>query len=203
MVSTEKKFIFIHIPKTGGNSIQRMLLPYADDRLSVENPNQDGVQRFGIVNQYGLQKHATLVEYRAKLPRPLFDSCFIFSCIRNPWERAISYYFSPHRGNVSWDRCQFVECLKEMRPVSDYLGGVTASNIQRLDGIDFVIRFENLDPDFERLCEILNIKRKMLPRINASNRAPYEAYYDAELIKKVESLFSEEILLGGYTFGDG
>src|SRR3954453_18407866 len=44
MISRTKSFIFVNIPKTAGNSLQGALLPYADDRVSL-NPErlQDGV----------------------------------------------------------------------------------------------------------------------------------------------------------------
>lgn len=33
MISRQFKFIFVHIPKTGGNSVSRALLPYTESLL--------------------------------------------------------------------------------------------------------------------------------------------------------------------------
>lgn len=50
MISTEKNFIFIHVPKTAGNSLQDALRPFADDDFVIAHASQDGVERFGLKN---------------------------------------------------------------------------------------------------------------------------------------------------------
>src|SRR5690606_13135991 len=98
VLSDQKKFLFIHLPKTGGNSIQTLLKAYSEDKIVCLNALQDGVERFEIRNEYpSLHKHSSLSDYKRELPETTFLNLFKFSTIRNPWDRAISHYFSPHR----------------------------------------------------------------------------------------------------------
>ena len=200
MISTLKKFIFIHIPKTGGNAIQKALLPFADDLLTTDNPNQDGIHRFGVSNIYGLKKHATLTEYKTALDAKLFSSFFKFSCIRNPWERAISYYFSPHRGEVSWDKGRFLEVVNEMQPVSHFVKTAGSDETTLDSDIDYLIRFAQLEQDFVAVCRLMNIDAPALPSLNISSRNHYTNYYDTELREFIAKKFHDEIVFGDYSF---
>jgi hypothetical protein len=99
MISSRFKFIYIHIPKTGGNSIQAALEPYADDRL-VFRPSignvvaEDGEQGLDVFNEsLGFQrrehKHASLKDYYDVLGDEI-NSYFVFTSVRNPWDRTVS-----------------------------------------------------------------------------------------------------------------
>jgi hypothetical protein len=46
MISFQKRFLFVHIPKTAGNSIQSVLRDYSEDELVALLSEQDGVERF-------------------------------------------------------------------------------------------------------------------------------------------------------------
>ena len=74
--SDKYKCLFVHIPKTGGTSIESVFGWYSGHR--------------------GEQDHRTILEYR-KLLGTNFDTYFSFSIVRNPWDRAVSYYLDVKR----------------------------------------------------------------------------------------------------------
>ncbi len=86
MISLKGNFLFVHIPKTGGNSIQDVLMPLADDEKVRKGPLQDGIERFGLINRLtNTTKHSTLSEYKAALPAETYAALYKFCCVRNPW----------------------------------------------------------------------------------------------------------------------
>ena len=107
MFSTDYNFLFIHVPKTGGNSIHTVLLPFSDDHMISLNSHQDCIQRFQIRSpNLSIHKHSTLSEYRSQLLTEQFESLSEISCIRNPWDRCVSYFFftsSWHCGLLAGD----------------------------------------------------------------------------------------------------
>src|ERR1043166_2731814 len=73
MISFQKRFLFVHIHKTAGNSIQSILRRYSEDEIITPRAHQDGVERFGVRNpKYPIKKHSTLAEYRAALGEERF-----------------------------------------------------------------------------------------------------------------------------------
>lgn len=204
MRSLEYRFLFVHIPKTGGNSIQNILRHYSDDEVAALAPHQDGVERFEVrSSRHQTHKHSTLAEYRREYGPDLFGSLFKFACVRNPWDRAVSYYFSPHRGRVDFHPRDFCAFIETIQPVAFYL---TLEEEQpprlapALRNIDFLLRFETLQSDFARLCEQLGISVQTLPVRNKSSRGPYRDYYDADSRRLVASRFAEEIEVLGYRY---
>ncbi|HIB85004.1 MAG TPA: hypothetical protein EYO59_10545, partial [Chromatiaceae bacterium] len=112
MISIKHKFLFVHIPKTGGNSIQQVLKDFSEDDIVCVNHIQDGVERFEVRNsKYNITKHSTYSDYSSIIEPDIFSQLFKVATIRNPWDRAISFYFSPHRGDVTWDRASFSQFL--------------------------------------------------------------------------------------------
>ena len=201
MISTEKQFLFIHVPKTGGNSIQNVLKKYSEDDVVILADHQDGVERFELRNKnYKITKHSTILDYKNAIDPEKFQNLFKFATLRNPWERAISYYFSPHRNAKKWNRKKFIELVKNMPTLRSYLHEDHSKEQPIQQQIDFLIRFESLSADFKTICEQLNINHKELPVVNASIRSHYSTYYDKELIKMIKNKYSEEIEIGSYKF---
>lgn len=201
MLSSSHRFIFIHVPKTGGNSIQSVLLPFADEQVVLKNPQQDGVDRFELQNiKYGFSKHATLQDYCQHIEYSTLSKLQIFCCVRNPWERMISYFFSPHRGVKRWSREEFIGMLKnEASDLKDYLTQDIFDE-EKMPGIQY-LQFEKLASEFELLCAKLGIPYSPLPHRNRSNHRTYQGYYDRQLIELVRLKSKFEIDKFGYQFG--
>lgn len=200
MLALARRFLFVHIPKTGGNSIQNILRDYSEDEIVCREPHQDGVERFELNNPtYGFSKHSPLSEYRAKLPPETYRGLFKFACVRNPWERAVSFYFSPHRQVTAFTREAFAEFLATVPPMTHHLRETPdqpATGI--LANFDYLMRFETLQRDFDVICENLGLPRQTLPTRNKSSRGDVEDYYDAGTIELVRKLFADDIALFGY-----
>lgn len=215
MISTSKKFLFIHVPKTGGNSIQNIIREYSSDQIVCVDPCQDGSERFELRNaNYPLTKHSSLREYADVIEPELFSRLFKFATVRNPWEMLISFYFSPNRGVCEWNRGAFKKLIKKTKVLRDYISVSRVASSGRsfffgpkktaagglTDDIDFLIRFERLNADFAEVCKKLGLPMRPLPKRNQSVHLHYSRYYDEELISLVARKFHEEIAWGGYRF---
>jgi len=200
MISFQKCFLFVHIPKTAGNSIQSVLRDYSEDQLVALRKEQDGIERFGLRNpKYKIRKHSTLREYRQALSDEQFHNLYKFTCVRNPWDRMVSYYFTPTQNPETWNREKFRGIISKAVSVADYLR-LDEGEEDPFANVDSIMRFENLADDFRTVCGRLDISPPTLPQYNRSNRQHYSKYYDDELREFVRSRFAAEIERFDYTF---
>lgn len=201
MLSTSHAFLFIHVPKTGGNALQKALLPFSDDKMALIAPHHDGVDRFEVRSPVlDIHKHSTLQDYRRQLSPEVFKRLTKVTCVRNPWDRCVSFFFSPHRGPVSWSEAAFEAFVRtKVAPHSAYLA-LDGCPGDPFNNVDRVLRFEQLHEDFPALCHQLGIACPELPRLNVSVRDAYQTYYPTQtLIDLVAEKFAPEIARFGYT----
>lgn len=197
--------LFIHIPKTAGNSI---------------------MQAFGV----GWEDHMDLARYREKLGPEALDAAFTFTIVRNPWDRILSEYNFQVKKKQRPDTVRLFLARPDGRDRSfaewvDYAlghpgdhhpkewGGKTSPGIHRLspqvdwislDGriaVDFVGRMESLQQDFETVRRRLGLPVKRLPRRNWKLHWHYSRYYDEATRRRVEAYYEKDIAAFGYTFG--
>jgi hypothetical protein len=199
MISFQKRFLFVHIPKTAGNSIQSVLQQYSEDQIVRTRARQDGVERFGVTNPiYPLKKHSTLADYRAALNDEQFHGLYKFTCVRNPWDRLVSYYFGTGERPVKWDPDAFAGMVTNVTSAADYLR--LGKEADPFKNVNRILRFENLAEDFRSVCHELNISPASLPAINRSSHGDYAKYYDDQLRVLVAQKFASEIERFGYAF---
>jgi hypothetical protein len=203
MISFQKQFLFVHIPKTAGNSIQSVLREYSEDQIVALRAQQDGIERFGLHNpKYKIRKHSTLAEYRAALGEGRFRDLYKFTCVRNPWDRMVSLYFTPTQNTTAWDRKKFRKIILKALSAADYLR-LNKGEEDPFANIDYIMRFENLADNFRVVCQRLDIPATSLPQYNRSNREHYSKYYDEELRELVRTRFAADIERLGYSFEEG
>ncbi len=196
MLSSKYKFIFLHVPKTGGNSVQTRLLPLSEDR-QITNISQDGVHRFGIAGPVTPRKHAVLAEYADILGANLKSFATIIS-YRPPFERMVSLFFSGHRWKQSepiWNHDKFIDLVRETPTTADFLR-VGGQIIQP----DFVLRFRHLQADFLSLTKALSLPLTdtALPIRNPSAATPEmmkAVLSDSDLRDVVDEIMSEDLEL--------
>jgi len=201
MILENQKFIYLHVQKTGGNSISVALLPFSSDRKKIKK-HQDGIDRFGIEGDVTPRKHAWLQDYQDKLGSRL-DEYDVVTSVRDPLDRAISMYFSPHRWyrreksdwvkvEPFWCFDRFSGIVSEMYRIVDFL---QIGNTTRTP--DHLIKFETIQKDFDSLINRyqLPIENSILPHVNksaASSTIRDEAYHDRKVRDLVKERFKED-----------
>ena len=204
MISHTHKFIFIHIPKCGGTSIERAFKIDAGkfDPNILTGRSQDTTWSTtgpGSLYHDWLQ-HTTLKEMQVNFKINTKDF-FTFTCVRNPWDRLVSSFFYEQRFNSKLTSFKnFIKkptyannqhSLSQYEYVIDY---------KDRPGVDFIMRLETLQKDFDIACDKIGIARKELPHINKSKHKHYTEYYDEETREIVAEKYAKDIEYFGYEF---
>jgi hypothetical protein len=96
IISLGRKYIFVHAPKTAGTSMALALEARAmkDDIMLGDTPKAvKRCKRLRDVKTAGrLWKHSTLADVDGLVTPAQMDDAFIFTLVRNPWDRMVSYY---------------------------------------------------------------------------------------------------------------
>lgn len=221
MISKKHKFIFCHIPKTAGNSIHNVLVDYSECYLK---PNANGekfrednyIDDFGVKYSFGdigTVKHSNFKAYYRSWDESIYgsiDDYLKFSVVRNPWDRAISLYFyilhirsSPRKKRSSSreksiDKEKFKKIIGKFRQSQfDFINVPSQGGVKA----DVILKFENLQADFNSLCSKIGIPSKELPAVNVGKHKHYTKYYDDEMNEFILNKYAEDISYFNYEFG--
>jgi hypothetical protein len=223
VISHKYKFIFIHLGKTGGDSVTQALADFCDpSRRDVVKENQTLHKNF--------HKHAKAWEIQKGFEelRWNYQRYFKFFVIRNPYEILHSdYYFHKYAGEKYYpesppepgikDYDWFFKCHKTKdMTFSDYVKNVYGHwdkgfianwgmDFNKKLIVDYICRNENLDQDFSYVCGKVGLPNIQLPKANTTQellskkRPSPKEDFTPELIEFVEKTFSEEIKRYGYS----
>jgi len=214
IISHARRYVFVHIPKTGGTALALALeaRAAADDLLIGDTPKArrrrgrlDGLAAAGR-----LWKHSTLSDIIGILNPAELQGYFVFTMVRNPWDRMVSYYFwlrsqsFAHPAVVLAKGCSFSEFLNAPQTQASIAAAPYGSYVRLPDGsarCDLFIRLEHFAQDIAPLEAHLGFALPPLARVNASKRSPdWRGYYSAADADRVAALCAADIARFGYGF---
>ena len=198
----DKNLLFLHVPKTGGGSISRVL---RRQKNAIILPVSNMSEAVPCTQQL-----------QSKLSKPI-SSYSTVAFVRNPWDWTVSGYLHVTRHNPAFEHPpSFREFLsgawrdasilqypqKFTSPVAyvayhtqitpwEHLGG----NQDNLS-MDRICKFETLESDARSVLEI----NETLPHVNKSTRVHYSSYFDDETREWVADRHAMMIERFGYRF---
>ena len=166
-VSDSRKVVFVHIQKTGGITVDRLLNERIPDLRLIG-------ARHGFAS-LGMDELDDWDEY------------FKFAFVRNPWDRLVSWYSMvttmPRDGNELWryvhdNSSTFEEFIYNCTDEVEIKDGVHYSfAYNQLDYVtddhgnllvDFIGRLENFDKDIQEVFRRIGFELEAVPRKNCS-----------------------------------
>ncbi len=214
MICHERKFIFIHIPKTAGHSIDTLFTSHkmVGEALWHYSASE-------LIDHLGLES---------------FSQFYKFTVVRNPWDRIVSEYIwqgsnfktqiQTPWGNKEISFKDFVKSIKDFpsdhRFVKDskdlhfyyppkeikngHLSDQYSFIVDKSSNIvvDKIIRYENLQTEFDATLKEIGISQKTLPHMNKTKHKHYTEYYDDETRGLIAEKYAKDIEYFGYEFGD-
>ena len=196
MISDKHRCIFIHVPKTAGESIETALM--GRPNWEKDDPNYSSLN-LPEDSKIGEDKHYTIAQWKDHM---CFDGYFKFSFVRNPWDSAYSFY--QYRKKRDQFNHSFTDWVKLINPRfwKDFLSPLKYILLDGKEGVDFIGRFEDIEADWDYVCYRLNIDLE-LPHVNKSvNKLDYLNHYDDASRDIVYKHLKEDIEYFNYSFGE-
>jgi hypothetical protein len=206
-VSDQYRLLFVHVQKTGGNTVRALLNNALPD---ARNPR-------GVV-----PKHAHLGGILKA--EPALADYFVFGFVRNPWSRMVSWWsmIQDLKTNADQGNPGALERMRTnrfMRVVAttyetfddfvlrgtDDLPRLGTAQVRYLSTphrrADFIGRTESLAADVATVFGRLGLPLGEMRRANASTpRGPYQDFYNDLTRRKVGDVFAEDVEAFGYRF---
>lgn len=167
------KVIWLKTPKAAGTSIRKVL-----------------IKRLG-------QPKKSLSEWEGEFSDESLADYFIFSFVRNPWDRLVSIhrYFGVPIARVLSNHRKLTKSTKfHARPCHIF------THMGSCQFVDFVGKFETLQEDFDKVCDTIGIEYVKLPKLNRTKHSHYSEYYSDDLRCQAAQVYARDIELFGYTF---
>ena len=229
IISHRHKFIFLKTTKTAGTSVEIALSKFCgpEDIITPitgvdEKTRQDlgyrGPQNYlAPARNYGLKdlssllfkkrkkrlyyNHIPATLVREQIGKEIWDSYFKFCIERNPWDRAVSFYYWKNREEP---RIPFSEYVDSSLPITLKANGYGVYTIDGKVVVDRVCRFENLAEDLDAVRLQLGLPGELeLPQAKAGHRkdrGTYHTKYGEAEKARIAEIFADEIRLFGYEF---
>ena len=196
MIDHKHKFIFIHIPKNAGSSIEQAFGYNAFDH-TTNGCTYELCMGYEQQEPHRHLQHLKIDEIYDIHPG-VKDSYFSFTFVRNPYSRAVSLYNYNKPFQKNSDQFSFRDYITSDDPklnCDPAHGRHQHEYVFDCEGksmIDFVGRVENIQEDFNTICDRIGIARIELPIVNKKTFKHYTEYYDDETRSIVAELYKQD-----------
>ena len=157
-----------------------------------------------------LPVHAKSEEFRQYITPNIYDKLYSFCVVRNPWDWQFSIYnfalkTKKHFRHEFFKKLVSFDSYIRWRCSNDGPFELQSDFIKDKNGnllVNKIIKFENLDNDFNTVLEELGLPSLKLSKMRSvsQRRNSYKDSYDDELINLVSEKFSTDIKLFDYSF---
>lgn len=196
VISHRYRFIFVHIQRTGGHSIEKALSKFV---------SQKDIDK---INHIFGHMHVVPRNIEKYFSYDIWKQYFKFAFVRNPWDRAVSFYhyFKQNKRHrithptfaKTVDTMDFSHWIKRTNLVPPQFCWVIPDGSNFI--VDFVGRFENLQEDFDKICDRVCIPSVKLETIMKTKHKHYSMYYTDDTRAIASEKFKKDIKLFGYKF---
>lgn len=215
ILSPGRNYVFVHIPKTGGTALALALeaRAMADDMMLGDTPKAlKRRRRLKSAQARGrLWKHSTLADIDGLVPPEQLRGMLAFTLVRNPWDRAVSYYHwlqeqdFDHPAIPLARRLAFRDFVRHPGIAAAFRKHPARAYLQHADGQEhrsLYIRLEHFEADALPLFDHLGFELE-LPRANETDRQrDWRPYYDTGSAEAVAEACAGDIAQFEYSFND-
>lgn len=190
-VNIQKKLIFYKPGRVAGTSIFRRQLQPMNGWIIKKSHDKEETELFN--------------KWVAEITDAELKSYYTFIFVRNPFDRLVSVWNRLAKKQYP-DFKTFVregvfdENDNPLRP--HYKKQSTL--IETPDGVgpklSFVGKFENIQSDWNKLCDILKIPQVKLGHYSKFEHEPYATYYDNVTIQLVQKMYARDLEIFDYEF---
>lgn len=189
-ISHEYKFVYITIPKTASSTVKTTLNKFCEP---VFRPKSDKDALY--------LPHSPAVVIKKLFTDNKWDwnNYFKFTFVRNPWDMVVSYY-------------TFLKRIQEINAVNKTFKEFITINFNPTcpsglarpfpitSEMDYIGQVENIQHDFDIICDKIGIPKQQLPHINKTKHKHYSEYYDNDTRDYINEIYKDVIDMFNYKF---
>ena len=208
-INHDKKAIFIHIPKNGGSYVAEVLSKhYGFKNYYLHRPDHHSfcLGSDKSVDKHENKVHGTLIYYKTSpyinkimnMNKEKWNSYFIFTIIRNPYDRIVSGWNYCNKYKIPFEKYLNINYKTNCY---DYWHVFMTQSRHLIDlngkiNINYIGKFENMENELKIILNkigFLNITHTPFKK-NGKKHDNYKEYYnDNDVLYKVNKLIEEDL----------